>query len=581
MKRCLARLVLAVALALPGATLAQAIPDAVRDAGVTVIQWQSVLAEVRRSAAEKHISEKALGVVCAKMGVELAKNHHFDLNQMISLISGRADEINALYEKLTLEEQQNDPAAANVLRQARVALDAGDLGQAETLLKQAGAAARSAVENAERQEAEITATEAQLKALQFDYLAAAATYGEAASELPATEAKARWSYLLKQGEMLRTRGQSFDESQPLRDAIAVYDQAALPLVPRDAQPIDWALTQKERGYALMILGDLGDDRALQDAIAAERAALDALSSDPNPEDKGRVENNLGIALLSLAERGDPKALDEAVAVLRSAVDAFPRDRDRAMWATAEANLGNALLTEAERGNDQALVEAVKAARAVAEALPRDQDPARWALAQDNLGMALIRMGQHGGDERTLHDAVFAFQAELTVRDRERDPANWARAQSNLSVALQELGSRGDLAADRQAVAAIRSALEVWTREQDPNDWALAENNLGYALGMLGARGNDPNALNDAVAAETAAVEVETRDRAPALWAAAQVNLGRALAELGQRGDRQALAKSVTAFEQALEVYSAAEFAPERSSTEDLLAKARALEGQSP
>ncbi len=151
-----------------------------------------------------------------------------------------------------------------------------------------------------------------------------------------------------------------------------------------------------------------------------------------------------------------------------------------------------------------------------------------------------------------------------------------------SVALQELGSRGDLAADRQAVAAIRSALEVWTREQDRNDWALAENNLGYAPPECSEpRGNDPNALNDAVAAETAAVEVETRDRAPALWAAAQVNLGRALAELGQRGDRQALAKSVTAFEQALEVYSAAEFAPERSSTEDLLAKARALEGQSP
>src|SRR5437763_1166115 len=184
MRRALAALVFAGAAAAPLAVHAQALPDMVREAGVTVIQWQSVQQEVRRSAADKHVSEQALAAVCAKMGVQLARQRHFDVNHMIALISGRADEINVIYRKLALEERQNHPVAANLLKKARGAIDGGDLDQAETYLRQASTAARSAVETAERQEAEITATDAQVKALQFDYLGAAAEYAEAAGELP-------------------------------------------------------------------------------------------------------------------------------------------------------------------------------------------------------------------------------------------------------------------------------------------------------------------------------------------------------------------------------------------------------------
>jgi len=137
MKRGFAAVLLAGALAAPFAVRAQALPDVIRAAGVTVIQWQGVLAEVHRSAREKHVSERALAVVCTKMGVQLAKDRHFDLNQLISLIGGRADEINALYQQLALEEQRNNPAAGNLLRQARAAMDVGDLDQADALLKQA------------------------------------------------------------------------------------------------------------------------------------------------------------------------------------------------------------------------------------------------------------------------------------------------------------------------------------------------------------------------------------------------------------------------------------------------------------
>jgi hypothetical protein len=78
---------------------AQALPDEVRNAGITPIQGKSVQMEVKRSVAEQHVSEQALAVFCANMGVQLARGDHFDLNQMISLISGRADGITALYQR--------------------------------------------------------------------------------------------------------------------------------------------------------------------------------------------------------------------------------------------------------------------------------------------------------------------------------------------------------------------------------------------------------------------------------------------------------------------------------------------------
>src|SRR5580658_2192767 len=277
----LAALALTGALAFPLAARTQVLPDEVRNAGVTVVAWQSVQAEVHRSAVEKRVSEEALAAVCSRMGVELARGRHFDLGQMITLIGGRADEINALYQRLSLEQQENSPAAAALLKDARTAIDAGDIDHAEDLLKQASAAARASVEaavaaaaKAERQEAEITATDAQVKALQLDYLGAAQAYAEAARELPADDAHGRWSYVDRQAEMLENRGERFVEPQALKDAVALYRDTALPLVPRGADPVDWAKTENGLGVALRVLGERGDDAALHDAVAAFHAALE-------------------------------------------------------------------------------------------------------------------------------------------------------------------------------------------------------------------------------------------------------------------------------------------------------------------
>jgi tetratricopeptide (TPR) repeat protein len=83
-------------------------------------------------------------------------------------------------------------------------------------------------------------------------------------------------------------------------------------------------------------------------------------------------------------------------------------------------------------------------------------------------------------------------------------------------------------------------------------WAALKNSEAISLSILGERG-DAAALARSVTAYEAALAVYTRDAAPMDWAMTQNNLANALLTLGQRGDDAVLSRSVTAFEAALEV----------------------------
>jgi len=132
MRGRLLALALTVVMAAPLGVAAQALPDAVRAAGVTLADWDGVQLQVRRAAADKKISERALAGVCARMGIELAKHGHLELPQLVSLLSSKADEISALNQRLSLQAQNNDPATAALLQSARAAIDAGDLDAARS-----------------------------------------------------------------------------------------------------------------------------------------------------------------------------------------------------------------------------------------------------------------------------------------------------------------------------------------------------------------------------------------------------------------------------------------------------------------
>jgi len=340
-------------LAVPVGVSAQALPDQIRNAGVTVAQWDGIKQEVRRAASARAVSEQALVAVAERVGVELSRGGRIDLDQLLRLIDGRATQIKDLQERLTLLATSGDPATAGLLGQARAAMDTGDLDGAERILGDARQAARLSREKAQLREAEVVSLEAQVKALRFDYLGAAALYEEAAETAPETETKARWEYRMKQALALRQRGQVFGEPEPLTSSVRLYRDTALPLAPRARAPADWATTQNELGLTLTVVGERGDKQALDDALAAFRAALEVRARATAPADWAETQTGLGAALMRLGEQGDDQAMRDAIQSFRAALAVRTRAGDTRKWADTESVLGAALTTLGRSGDDQA------------------------------------------------------------------------------------------------------------------------------------------------------------------------------------------------------------------------------------
>jgi tetratricopeptide (TPR) repeat protein len=490
---------------------AQALPDTVRSAGVTVAQWRAVQAEVRRAAAARGASERALAAVAQRVSANYVVNGRVDLDQVLASIDERAQQVAELQGQLAAMQQADDPAVAALLSQARAAIEAGDLTRGDQLLEQAAqsdlagiARVQAQLEPRQTRAAQTIAERGRLAYASADYIRAAALYAQAADTAPQADPRGRWLYRMFQTDALYQRGRLFGEPAPVREAVRLYRDVALPLAPRAQRPADWGATQHDLGGALWVLGGFGDDAALREAIVAYRAALQARTRASAPADWAMTQNNLGAALQLLGERGDNTALREAIAAYRAALEVHTRAAAPAQWAMTQNNLGNALRVLGQRGDDRALREAIVAFRAALEVRTRASAPADWAQTQNNLGNALWVLGVRGNDA-ALHEGIAAYRAVLEVSTRTGAPAQWAQTQNDLGLALTTLGERGDDVALREAIAAYRAALQVRTRAAAPADWAKTQFNLGLAYRAATLRG-DRSQLGVALAAARAALD---------------------------------------------------------------------------
>ncbi len=106
----------------------------------------------------------------------------------------------------------------------------------------------------------------------------------------------------------------------------------------------------------------------------------------------------------------------------------------------------------------------------------------------------------------------------------------------------------------QAALALVSNADGRAKTGQEKTWAMTQNNLGNIYGVLGERGDD-EALAKAVTAYENALKEYTREKAPMQWAMTQNNLGTVYEVLGQRGDDEALAKAVTAYKNTLKEHT--------------------------
>ncbi|MEZ5996962.1 MAG: hypothetical protein R3C25_14550 [Hyphomonadaceae bacterium] len=162
-------------------------------------------------------------------------------------------------------------------------------------------------------------------------------------------------------------------------------------------PRRFADLQQALGTALLVIGDLGDERALRDSISAEEFAARHYSRERAPSRWAGIQLNIAGALVTLGDMEDPTAPQEAVPLLLAAIDAI-------------------------RSNEQ---------------------PVLWASLQSTLATAYVQTSDNGRDADALRNAIGALQAALQVYRRPSFTEERARTQARLEELLSALGGRQD------------------------------------------------------------------------------------------------------------------------------------------
>jgi tetratricopeptide (TPR) repeat protein len=342
----------------------------------------------------------------------------------------------------------DDPKIAALKTDAQKAINAGDLAKADALLLDVETEQTRALDRLVVNAAETSARRGEIALIRLRYGEAAKHFAKAAAVFPpqSTHEDKRIAYLEREAGALYLQGHELGDNGALLSAIE-RRRRLLELIPREREPLQWAMTQHYLGITLWRLGQ--------------------------------------------RERGTAK-LEEAVAAFREALKERTRERAPLPWAVTQTNLGAALRTLGEReGGTERLKAAVTAYREALKVQTRERVPLQWAMTQNNLGVVLATVGKRERGTAKIEAAVAAYREALKERTRERAPLQWARTQDNLGVALVILGKRESGTAKlEEAVAAYREALKERTRERVPLDWAMTLGNEGVALMYLAKRRGD-------------------------------------------------------------------------------------------
>jgi tetratricopeptide (TPR) repeat protein len=483
---------------------AQELPDSVRAAGVTEVEWGQAQGVIRSQAAILNLREDAVRTLAIEI-FEGQPNLSFEA--CLDLIRGGAERLPRLVATARALNPRGDATLADLQTRAVAAAEEGRLREALALQDEYAARFREALERViEQPQLDLAASYAAAGDMAYslgDYVGAASRYAEAAQVAPASAVEVRWQYRSRQAASLHERGFHFNETDALVEAARLYENEVLPLAPRETRPLDWARSQEGTGVVLMTLGERGlPDRSGQDALQSARdvfrAALEESTASRDPASYASIQNNLGWTLQMIGFRGDARAFRDAVAAHRAALAVLNRDADRTEWLRTQSRLGNALrLLGMRDANERALRDAQTAFEAALSVSSREANPSLWAATQSNLGLALVGLGRLG-ESGALERAVAAFEAALTISTRESDPVNWATVQVNLGTALIRIEEHNEAGVLDRAVAAFQAGLSVFTREADPANWANA--NYGLALAY-----RDMNRYGEARAAAEAAL----------------------------------------------------------------------------
>lgn len=388
----------------------EVVADLVRQHGERTEEQKKLIAKLE---AELNLNQRQVQAALEILGEANVRPEH-----LAAKLVEIAERFKAL-QTIVATQSGDAPTIAALKVEAKKAIDAGDLAQADAVLGEVESEQRRALDRLAVSAAETSAQRGEIALTRLRYVEAAEHFANAAAVLPprsAHEVK-RIGYLDQEATALYMQGDEFGDIGALLSAIERYKRL-LEVIPRARVPLDWAATQ----------------------------------------------NNLGNVLRTLGEReSGTENLTESVAAYREALQEFTRARVPLDWAMTQMNLGGALLRlgELESGTAR-LEEAVEAYREALKEFTRARVPPQWAMTQVNLGVALLRLGERECGTARLKEAVTSYREALKEYTRERVPFLWAQTQENLALVYYAFfdKDRGPRHID-DALEAIDGALEEY------------------------------------------------------------------------------------------------------------------------
>jgi len=419
-------------------------PPEVASTGVTVAQWEMVREEARRLANQARVSERALQAAAEATGARFASSGKFNAlslqSAVIEALGKQTEQLAELEARLERLTGDTDPGIAKLFTEARAALEAGRLREADRLLADVASrdlaglkAADAETERLRLRAGETIASRGHLRLLQADYTDAAGFFARAALTVSDNAVAARWRYTHNEGVAHELHGDRFADLEALRRSVRVL-QTALSLAQSEE---DRARTQSEIASSSVRLADFGDLSALDGAKQAIAVAEQFYQRPGFERQLGMVQSYAGSAAANEFRNGDTSALIRSVRAFERATNGLDRAGAEDAAAGVRLSLAQAYLTWGKRDGNLTLIDAsiIQARRMVSPAQSSVSDSLA-AYAHMLIGVAyLARMDLSGPGSLDFapmsEQAAAAFSAAESLLASSPGTAHWISLQNNI------------------------------------------------------------------------------------------------------------------------------------------------------
>lgn len=323
----------------------------------------------------------------------------------------------------------------------------------------------------------------------------------------------------------------------IRNAIA-YLEEALTLLPREVDPLGWAMMQDNLGTAYR--ENIGGDPATnaERAIARFDQALTVRTRKNTPKDWAATQNNLALTYMDRIWGDRTQNVERAIESYRAALSIYTQVSDPWQWAAINDNLGNALMDRHRESAEDNIEKAIEAYNLALKVRTKETAPIDWAGTTNNLALAYgSRLAGNPNENRER--AIKHFLHALEVQSKQNTPTAWATTMHNLAVSTARRPEGDNGVHIDKAIGYYNQALTVRTRTAMPYEWAETTTNLAR-LFIRRQLGDPSSNLEIAIRLYGKAAAVRTRTSDPLGYLGIQRGLADAYGNriVGNRADNQ-------------------------------------------